>query len=1172
MRKFVIFGLLVLLLGVFCEVSFAGSTICPSCYGSGKATCLACRGSGICPTCNGQRRYYVPSFGTGRGDYVNCQGCYGSGRCWKCNGRSQTCTRCSGKGYIYAPDPDNPNIPPSLAKSSLNDCVPETQYSDSISARNGQSPYTWVMTSGTLPAGISFASSGDKAVFYGTATQDGTYLIGLRVTDANGRTGEGEVSLKVCFPPLTISGWVPGDGKVGEKYNGDTGLRFSANDGYEPYVWKISNGSIPPGMYLTNQGNGVNGCRILGAPLSADTYNFTLSVTDGKGRTAEKDLTCKVNGGNITQDLKIDDTFPNATLASWTITKYDYYVSYIYVKGGSSPYTWSLVAGNVPQGTELKLSNGSWATDWAKVLGWPSDNDSYKKNEFALKVVDAEGRTLIKKFSIAVPEGKAGGPTVGTLPSYPVISGKLSNAFEGKSYSGLVTVTKGKAPYTWSADVVNLPDGLTLSFSDSKTETGSGLTGKYAHVKGTPKSGGIYGSFTLKVTDADGITNAKTFAFKISQKPSISGTLVDGIVSTDYSGSIRLLGGTPPYKLSISKGKLPTGLTLTVSGDRGILSGTLQKASNYSFTVKITDSKKLSSTKAMKMSVIAPPTITTATLPYSFVSEDYSVTLKSKGTAPFTWNATGLPDGFSCSNSGTITGKPSSEGTFNVTVTASNDAGQASKTLTLTVKTAPKITTSSLAVGYVGKSYNAQIKATGSTPITYSASSLPKGLSCASGTGKITGTPKVEGKFNVTLKASAYGKTVSKKLTLTIKAVKPAITTNAKLSDGAVKKPYSVTLKATGTQPITWSKVSGNLPNGLTLNKKTGKLSGTPKKAGTFTFKVKAENSGGNASRTFTVKITEPTISGTFKNGTVKAKYTTCTATVSGGTASYTWTKSGTIPNGMKLKFSGAKATLSGTPKKAGTFEFTLKATDKNGAAVSKKFTVKITEPTISGTFKNGTLKAKYTAGTATVSGGTASYTWTSTGTIPNGMTLKFSGAKATLSGTPKKAGTFEFTLKATDKNGATANKKFTVKVTSTETSSKEAQDDNAITEETSTHELSDGATSLQKVGKVDGSVPSGDGTASFTPSVILSVESDDIVESYNGKDSDLVKVKADKPLHFIVNVSEVIVYVDEKAIDNITVSPEGKFTLPAELVHDDFKISVKSGKQESEELFIIAE
>ena len=162
--------------------------------------------------------------------------------------------------------------------------------------------------------------------------------------------------------------------------------------------------------------------------------------------------------------------------------------------------------------------------------------------------------------------------------------------------------------------------------------------------------------------------------------------------------------------------------------------------------------------------------------------------------------------------------------------------------------------------------------------------------------------------------------------------------------------------------------------------------------------------------------------------------------------------------------------------------------------------------------------------------------------------------------------------MKATDKNGATANKKFTVKVTSTETSSKEAQDDNAITEETSTHELSDGATSLQKVGKVDGSVPSGDGTASFTPSVILSVESDDIVESYNGKDSDLVKVKADKPLHFIVNVSEVIVYVDDKAIDNITVSPEGKFTLPAELVHDDFKISVKSGKQESEELFIITE
>ncbi len=89
---------------------------------------------------------------------------------------------------------------------------------------------------------------------------------------------------------------------------------------------------------------------------------------------------------------------------------------------------------------------------------------------------------------------------------------------------------------------------------------------------------------------------------------------------------------------------------------------------------------------------------------------------------------------------------------------------------------------------------------------------------------------------------------------------------------------------------------------------------------------------------------------------------------------------------------------------------------------------------------------------------------------------------------------------------------------------------------------------------------------------MLLRVESEDIVESYDGKDSDMVKVKANRPLHFIVNVTDVVVYVDDQAVENVTVSGEGKFTLPAELIHDDFKVSAKSGEQESEEVYIIAE
>ena len=92
---------------------------------------------------------------------------------------------------------------------------------------------------------------------------------------------------------------------------------------------------------------------------------------------------------------------------------------------------------------------------------------------------------------------------------------------------------------------------------------------------------------------------------------------------------------------------------------------------------------------------------------------------------------------------------------------------------------------------------------------------------------------------------------------------------------------------------------------------------------------------------------------------------------------------------------------------------------------------------------------------------------------------------------------------------------------------------------------------------------------------------SEDIIEAYEGKDSDLVKVKAGTPLRFEIGgwgteVDNIVVYVDDKPLVDVEVSGEGQFTLPAEIVRDDFKIGVKAqsttGSRESEELYIIAE
>ena len=79
---------------------------------------------------------------------------------------------------------------------------------------------------------------------------------------------------------------------------------------------------------------------------------------------------------------------------------------------------------------------------------------------------------------------------------------------------------------------------------------------------------------------------------------------------------------------------------------------------------------------------------------------------------------------------------------------------------------APSITTSSLPDGTVGQNYTAALSASGSTPIEWTASGLPDGLSCDDGT--IKGTPSEEGSFDVTVTAENSSGKDTKTLSLRI--------------------------------------------------------------------------------------------------------------------------------------------------------------------------------------------------------------------------------------------------------------------------------------------------------------------------------------------------------------------------------------------------------------------
>ena len=130
-------------------------------------------------------------------------------------------------------------------------------------------------------------------------------------------------------------------------------------------------------------------------------------------------------------------------------------------------------------------------------------------------------------------------------------------------------------------------------------------------------------------------------------------------------------------------------------------------------------------------------------------------------------------------------------------------------------------------------------------------------------------------------------------------AAAPTITTDT-LPDGKVGEAYSQTLTANGTTPIKWS-ISGALPDGLSLNKDTGKISGTPTADGTAKFTVTAENSAGSDTKELSIAIT-------------KAAPTEFTVTVTSG-------GNGTASASPAKAVAGAEITLTAMPNEGYRFK-----------------------------------------------------------------------------------------------------------------------------------------------------------------------------------------------------------------------------------------------------------
>lgn len=236
-----------------------------------------------------------------------------------------------------------------------------------------------------------------------------------------------------------------------------------------------------------------------------------------------------------------------------------------------------------------------------------------------------------------------------------------------------------------------------------------------------------------------------------------------------YQAVLTASGGNAPYLWTISSGALPAGLSLTSA--TGEIAGSATQTGNFKFTIQVQDSSSplQSATRDYSMAVSnsrSTMAVTTSSMPGGTVGTAYTDGLAvNGGTSPYTWKiASGsLPTGLAlASSTGDVAGTPSQQGTSNFTAQVKDSNGlTAEAALSIAVvkagsstKSSLTITTTGMPSGAVGTAYGAALATSGGTPpynwVVFSGS-LPAGLSLATSSGTVTGTPSQQGTSNFTV-------------------------------------------------------------------------------------------------------------------------------------------------------------------------------------------------------------------------------------------------------------------------------------------------------------------------------------------------------------------------------------------------------------------------------------
>jgi hypothetical protein len=238
----------------------------------------------------------------------------------------------------------------------------------------------------------------------------------------------------------------------------------------------------------------------------------------------------------------------------------------------------------------------------------------------------------------------------GTLPATGVV---------GAAYSGTLTASGGKAPYTWGTPsgfppgVTATPGAATLAFS------------------GAPTAAGTF-SGTVSVTDSKAATAPFSISIVVTTVSVSTTSLATGTVHAAYNTSLTAINGTSPYTWSeTSGGALPAGLSLSAAG---VISGVpTATGTSGPYVFQVTDANGITASSGNLSIMIVAQTnlhIVGPVFPDGTVGTPYAgpaITVTG-GNQPYTFAITqnsGLIPGLTMdANTGALSGTPQNAGTF----------------------------------------------------------------------------------------------------------------------------------------------------------------------------------------------------------------------------------------------------------------------------------------------------------------------------------------------------------------------------------------------------------------------------------------------------------------------------------------------------------------------------